>query len=104
LTGLSYFVIADITNSKSSPLELQATIPDYQIPFAPIIQEGEQPLAMMVVLQKKYDWALDTLSYNSTEALIKMLRPAIVEPAIQKQKDLELLKAKELRSDRPTIF
>ena len=41
LAGLSYFVIADVTNPKSSPLELQATVPDYQIPFVPIIQEGE---------------------------------------------------------------
>ncbi|MBV5343671.1 pentapeptide repeat-containing protein, partial [bacterium] len=35
LAGISYFVIADITNPKSSPLELQATVPDYQIPFVP---------------------------------------------------------------------
>ena len=54
LAGLSLFVIADITNPKSSPLELQATIPDYQIPLVPILQAGEQPLAGMVDLQKKY--------------------------------------------------
>jgi hypothetical protein len=53
LAGLSYFVVADITNPKSSPLELQATVPDYQIPFVPSIQEGESPFAMMVDLQKK---------------------------------------------------
>ena len=28
LAGLSKFVIADITNPKSSPLELQATVPE----------------------------------------------------------------------------
>ena len=44
LAGLCYFVIADVTNPKSSPLELQATVPDYQIPFVPIIQEGRKPL------------------------------------------------------------
>jgi hypothetical protein len=54
LAGLCYFVIADITNPKSSPLELQATVPDYQIPFVPIIQEGESPFAMMADLHKKY--------------------------------------------------
>jgi len=48
LAGMCYFVIADVTNPKSSPLELQATVPDYQIPFVPIIQEGESPFAMMV--------------------------------------------------------
>ena len=39
LAGLSYFVIADISNPKSSPLELRAKLPDYQIPFVPILQE-----------------------------------------------------------------
>jgi uncharacterized protein YjbI with pentapeptide repeats len=95
LAGLSYFVIADITNPKSSPLELQATVPDYQIPFVPIIQEGEQPFAMMVDLQKKYNWVLDTLSYSSIETLIKALKPAIIDPAIQKHNELRLLKARE---------
>jgi hypothetical protein len=95
LAGLSYFVIADITNPKSSPLELQATVPDYQIPFVPIIQEGEQPFAMMVDLQKKYSWVLDTLSYNSVETLIKALKPAIIDPAIQKHNELRLSKARE---------
>ena len=95
LAGLSLFVIADITNPKSSPLELQATVPDYQIPFVPIIQEGEQAFAMMVDLQKKYNWVLDTLSYNSLETLIKALKPAIIDPAIEKHNELRLIKAKE---------
>jgi uncharacterized protein YjbI with pentapeptide repeats len=95
LAGLCYFVIADVTNPKSSPLELQATVPDYQIPFVPIIQEGEQPFAMMVDLQKKYNWVLDTLSYSSTETLIKALKPAIIDPAIQKHNELRLIKARE---------
>lgn len=46
LAGMSRFIIADITNPKSSPLELQATIPDYMIPFVPIIHESEEPFAM----------------------------------------------------------
>ncbi len=95
LAGLSLFVIADITNPKSSPLELQATVPDYQIPFVPIIQEGEQAFAMMVDLQKKYNWVLDTLSYGSKEALIKALKSAIIDPAIEKHNELRLIKAKE---------
>src|SRR5688500_3480375 len=95
LAGMSYFIIADVTNPKSSPLELQATIPDYQIPFVPIIQEGEYPFAMMVDLQKKYNWVLDTLSYKSKEELIKVLKSAIIDPAIQKHNKLRLIKARE---------
>ena len=95
LAGMCYFVIADVTNPKSSPLELQAIIPDYQIPFVPIIQKGEQPFAMMVDLQKKYNWVLPTRAYSSKESLINGLRQAIIDPAIKKHNELRLLKAKE---------
>jgi len=95
LAGLSYFVIADVTNPKSSPLELQATVPDYQIPFVPIIQEGESPFAMMVDLQKKYNWVLNTVSYDSLETLMKVLKPLIIDPAMKKRQELRIIKAQE---------
>jgi hypothetical protein len=40
LAGLAKFVIADITNPKSAPLELRATVPEIMVPFQPIIEEG----------------------------------------------------------------
>ncbi len=95
LAGLSFFVIADVTNPKSSPLELQATVPDYQIPFVPIIQEGEIPFAMMADLQKKYNWVLNTVSYDSQETLMKALKPLIIDPAMKKRQELRLIKAQE---------
>jgi hypothetical protein len=95
LAGLSYFVIADVTNPKSSPLELQATVPDYQIPFVPILQEGEQPFAMMVDLHKKYNWVLEPRSYDSIDTLMKALKPGIIDPAIKMHYELRLIKAKE---------
>jgi uncharacterized protein YjbI with pentapeptide repeats len=99
LAGLSYFVIADITNPKSSLLELQATVPDYQVPFLPIIQKEEEPFSMFVDLQNKYDWVLPTLTYDSKETLIKALKPAIIDRAIKKHNELILIKAK-----KPTIL
>jgi len=95
LAGLSYFVIADVTNPKSSPLELQATVPDYQIPFVPIIQEGEFPFAMMVDLQKKYSWVLKTVTYDSLETLMQVMKPLIIDPAMKKRQELRLIKAQE---------
>ena len=47
--------------------------------------------AMMVDLQKKYNWVLDTL--------IERLKPHIIDPAIRKRDGLRLIKAKE-----PTII
>ncbi len=99
LAGISFFVIADITNPKSSPLELQATVPDYQIPFVPIIQEGEYPFAMMVDLQKKYPWVLPTRSYDSIETLMSALKPGIIDPAVEMRNKLRLVKAQEQKTE-----
>ena len=52
---------------------------------------------MMVDLQKKYNWVLDTLSYESKDELIKALKPAIIDPAIQKHNELRLIRARELK-------
>ena len=41
LAGLSLFVIADITNPASVPLELQATVPNFMVPFVPLHKKGE---------------------------------------------------------------
>jgi hypothetical protein len=99
LAGLSCFIIADITNPRSSPLELQATIPNYMTPFVPIIQEGEQPFAMFTDLQNRYrDWVLDTLLYDTPSNLVNVLERAIVQPALARQAELLLIKAQGLRT------
>jgi hypothetical protein len=54
LAGLSSFVIVDITNPRSAPLELQAVVPDYMIPFVTVLEEGEEPFAMFEDLWIKY--------------------------------------------------
>jgi len=98
LAGLSRFIIADITNPKSSPLELQATMPDYMIPFVPIIHEGEEPFLMFRDLTQKYGgWVLDVLEYNSTKGLLDVFEAAVVQPALEKAEQLLLKKTEEIR-------
>ncbi len=97
LAGLSYFVIADLTNPKNSPIELPATIPDYQVPLVPIIQVGERPFSAMIGLQKKYSWVLDTIPYISAETLLQELKSAIIDPAIKKRNKLRFNEAIEQR-------
>ena len=98
LAGLSRFIIADITNPRSSPLELQAIIPDYMIPFVPIIQEDEKPFAMFQDLQQKYgDWVLQVLKYDTADNLLDVLEKAVVKPALEKGDQLLLKKAKGIR-------
>ncbi len=98
LAGMSLFIIADITNPKSSPLELQAIVPNYMVPFVPIIQEGEQPFSMFIDLKNKHpDWVLDLLAYDSASTLVRKLGNAVILPALKKHGELLAKKAEELR-------
>ena len=82
LAGLSKFVIGDITNPKSAPLELQATIPEIMVPFRPIIEEGEKPFSMLQDLWIKHrDWVFEPIYYSSVDALIASLDENIIKPA-----------------------
>jgi uncharacterized protein YjbI with pentapeptide repeats len=99
LAGLSRFIIADITNPKSSPLELQATMPDYMIPFVPIIQENEKPFSMFQDLKQKYgEWVLDLLKYDTAQGLLDVFDEAVVAPANEMAERLELKKAEQIQT------
>jgi Pentapeptide repeats (8 copies) len=98
LCNLSHFVIVDITNPRSTPLELQANVPDYMVPFAPILQQGEQPFAMFVDLQNKYDRVLrDVIGYPSVDRLTEVLEDEVVRPAEAKFNELPARRTNELR-------
>jgi len=99
LARLSRFIIADITNPKSSPLELKAVVPDYMIPFVPICDENEEPFSVFQDLQNEYEWALKVLEYHSSDHLIEVMEDAIVNPAIEKAEQLKLKKESDLRGN-----
>ena len=100
LAGLCLFVVADITNPRSSPLELQATVPDYVLPFVPILQEGEPAFAMFQNLQSKNDWVTDVQEYDSVQTLLAGLEPAVITPALELHDRLLQRKAQGLRSQK----
>jgi hypothetical protein len=87
LAGLSLFIIADITNPKSSPLELQAVVPDYSIPLVPILQKDELPFSMFVDLSQKYHWVLPVVRYT-TGNIVRGLSAYVIQPALAKHKEL----------------
>ncbi len=90
LAGLSRFVIVDITNPKSAPLEIHATVPEYRIPFVPIIQQGEDPFSMFEEIQSKFYWVLPTVHYPSPEALRRSLDEYVVRPALAMEEQIAL--------------
>jgi hypothetical protein len=98
LAGLSHFVIADITNPKSAPLELQATVPEVMVPFLPIIQEGEKPFAMLEDLWIYHrDWVFEPLYYSSLDALVGALDKEIINPAKASFAELLAMKAEKMK-------
>jgi len=95
LVGLSFFVIVDLTKPKSVPQELAATVPDYQIPFVPILEEGAE-LYKLFDSFRKYDWMLEEVfNYTSKEKLLKNFKDNILNPAVKKHKELQQSRNKE---------
>jgi hypothetical protein len=100
LAGLSKFVIADVTNPKSSPLELQATVPEIMVPFRPIIEAGQQPFAMLQDLWIKHrDWVFEPIYYSSVDALISSLDERIIRPAEARFGELLARKAETMKGE-----
>jgi hypothetical protein len=93
LAGLSRFVIADITNPRSVPLELQATVPDYMVPFVTILQRGQPAFGMFDDLPRKYHWALPLLEYNNADTLLAAFEHKVVAPALKKVAQVRKKKA-----------
>jgi hypothetical protein len=93
LAGLSRFVIADITNPRSVPLELQATVPDYMVPFVTILQRGQPAFGMFDDLSRKYHWALPLLEYNNADTLLAAFEHKVVAPALKKVAQVRKKKA-----------
>lgn len=96
LAGMSRFVIADVTDSRAAPLELQATVPDYMVPFAPILRDGERPFSMLVDLQN-YAWVMPVKTYRDISQLLEKLERGIIAPALKLHARLQEQKAKGLR-------
>jgi uncharacterized protein YjbI with pentapeptide repeats len=88
LAHLARFVIADLTDPKSLPQELQAVVPDLAVPVVPIIQRGHEPYSMFADLRRKYHWLLAVQAYDDGDSLLADLRSAVIDPAEAKAHEL----------------
>src|SRR6266480_4434424 len=99
LAGMSMFVIVDLTSPKSTPLELEATVKQFKIPYIPIIDISvdPRPFAMLVDSQNSFHWVLRTRNYKSKEDLLdgENLKTYIIEPAFAKREQLRRAKNQE---------
>ena len=79
LSGAS-FIVADLTDPRSVPQELQAIVPDVEIAVQPIIEASHQPFATFVDLMK-YRWMLDLRRYENDDQLSSSICELIITPA-----------------------
>jgi hypothetical protein len=84
LARLARFIIADITEPRSVPQELYATIPHLpSVPVQPILQVSESEYGMFPDFQD-YSWVLATYKYKDIEDLLSSFNDKIIAPAESK--------------------
>ena len=98
LAHLSRFILADLTEPSSIPQELQAIVPDLEVPVQPLLLEGKKEHSMFVDF-RKYHWVLPVHLYKDQASLLASLKDGIIEPAEMKVRELAVEKAKRL--ERP---
>jgi uncharacterized protein YjbI with pentapeptide repeats len=87
LAHLARFVIADLTEAKSLPQELETIIPGLpSLPVQPIILSGSPEYAMFEHFER-YSWVLPVVEYPSLPVLISALEKSIIEPAERKAQE-----------------
>lgn len=87
LSGFAKFIIADITNPKSVPAELQAILSNIMLPVFPIIDESDTEYAVFTSI-KKYQWVHNLIIYDDFEKILNKLERAILLPAEKMCKDI----------------
>ena len=89
LAHLARFIIADITEPRSIPQELQAIVPDLAVPVQPLLLQGSTGEYGMFQDLRKYDWVLEVHRYVSLEDLLASFGDKVITPAEAKAKEWE---------------
>lgn len=80
LANMSRFVVADVTDAKSIPQELQSIVPNLpSVPIRPIILSSQREYAMFEHF-KPYPWMLPVFEYNDFDHLMENIPEAIINP------------------------
>ncbi|MBV8858491.1 MAG: pentapeptide repeat-containing protein [Acidobacteria bacterium] len=89
LAHMARFIIADITDPKSVPQELQAIVPNLpSVPVQPLLLSSAEEYAMFEHF-KRYPWVLKTYRYDSVADAVASVQERIINPAESKAKELQ---------------
>ncbi|MFZ2456695.1 MAG: pentapeptide repeat-containing protein [Candidatus Altiarchaeia archaeon] len=94
LAHLSKFILVDVSDARSVPQELQAIIPDLQVPVKPLRDDSMEEYGLFSDFQK-YPWVLKSSSYASIESLASFFKSEVIEPCESKFKEIQLDRLKK---------
>jgi uncharacterized protein YjbI with pentapeptide repeats len=81
LAHMSRFIIADITDARSIPQELQAIVPHLpSVPVQPLILNSAYQYGMFEHF-RRYPWVLAAFQYDSIEQLLSAFAEHVIAPA-----------------------
>ena len=88
LAHMTRFIIADLTEAKSIPQELQRIVPDLpSVPVQPVLQASAEEYSMFEHF-RRYPWVLETYRYQNLEEVIASLTEKVIAPAELKAHEL----------------
>ncbi len=88
LAHMARFIIADITDAKSIPQELQAIVPNLpSVPIQPLLLGSATEYGMFEHF-RRYPWVLEICRYHDPDELIQSIQTKIIAPAEEKAKAL----------------
>jgi hypothetical protein len=99
LAHMARFVIADITQARSIPAELEHIVPDLpSVPVQPLIPNSDYAYALFERI-KRYPWVLDIYRYENQTELINSIEPKVIIPAENKVDEIK----KKLEESRKSL-
>jgi hypothetical protein len=88
LAHMARFIIADITEAKSIPQELERIVPGLpSVPVQPLLHISGSEYGMFEHF-KRYPWVLELYQYESLQEVIAVLPDKVIAPAELKAKEL----------------
>jgi hypothetical protein len=87
LARMSRFIVADLSDPASVPMELQAIVPELEIPVQPLILESERPFATFQSLLR-YPTLLPLRRYKDAAALTSQIEEMVIAPAEAKHREI----------------
>ncbi len=90
LAHMARFIVADITDAKSIPQELDRIVPDLpSVPVKPLLKSSADEYGMFEHF-RRYPWVLPIYKYRSVRELLASLEAEVIIPAEAKVKEQRL--------------